>query len=244
MDDRLEFLTGLVQQQSQGSRQAVPSPNTTLHPRAGYTPRVIQSDEFHAASPRLMDTAGIREELSLTQKHCVAPQHLLTWPCSPLHLSEDQLHYPMELEINRQPMSRATGPPTSLAQRLPLSERTRWLTHLSMSQINLLTRCYFGHYHPSCLVLDEQLFYSNHVTEAMRSDFGESMDTCILLLVCALGSISAYNDGNLDWAQTQELDVGVGFFNIAREMFFKLERADWPSVQALLLMGLVSQSPA
>lgn len=113
----------------------------------------------------------------------------------------------------------------------------RWLSRLSLSQLSLLTQFYFDHFHPSCLVLDEARFYSENLSHAMKSQFASDLNTCTVLLVCALGSIVAYYHGHEEWAQMDEDDVGIGFINLAVEMFRDLEGADWESVQALLLMG-------
>ncbi|KAM0335755.1 hypothetical protein ACHAQA_000805 [Verticillium albo-atrum] len=251
MDERLQVLTELVRQgQASGAspreRRAdlmiggpgtATSPNVQQHQMTmpGLTPRSALGDDLYAASPRYLDTGRVREELALTQKHSVAPQYLLTWSCSPLTLTETQLQYPMDLEIRRPALSRFTAPPRGLVRHIADAD---WVSRLSVAQINLLTGYYFAHFHPSCLVLSESTFYSVHLTQAMRSTFLDDVHTCIVLLVCALGSFAAYHDGHDDWAQAEDQDVGLGFFNLAREKFFHHEAADWWSVQCLLLMGM------
>ncbi|KAH6692476.1 hypothetical protein F5X68DRAFT_273725 [Plectosphaerella plurivora] len=248
MDERLEHLTELVEKGQQQPQQpevclqqdAIPhvaaTPATYTLPRhPGLTPRATLADEIFGASPRFLDTGRVREELSLTQKHCVAPQHLLTWTCSPLTLTESQLLYPMELETKRPSLSRFTAPPRGLMQYI---SDPGWVSHLALNHIDFLAGYYFAHYHPSCLVLSETTFYNHHLNRTLRGTLPDDVDTCIVLLVCALGSIAAYHDGHEEWGQAEELDVGLGLFNAAREKFFNVETADWPSVQCLLLMGM------
>ncbi|KAL2694945.1 hypothetical protein Neosp_001534 [[Neocosmospora] mangrovei] len=192
--------------------------------------------ELYAAPTPFLDTGRIREELSLSQRHSTAPQHLLTWPCSPLQLSEPDLQYPMHLEIKRSKMSQSTAPPRRLEM---LSRDDTWLSGLSLSDVHLLTKSYFEHFHPSCLILDENVFYSEILSKALQTNFGKDHSTCTVLLVCAIGSIAAYYSGHEDWCSSLEHDVGIGFFNLANEMFRDLEGANWSSVECLLLMGQI-----
>ncbi|KAH6613161.1 hypothetical protein C7974DRAFT_322245, partial [Boeremia exigua] len=98
---------------------------------------------------------------------------------------------------------------------------------------------YFTHYYSSYLVLDKQVFYSTYITKAIRSNFSKTVSLYIMLVVCTLGSNAAYYDGYGEWAQECEADVGIGFFNTARELFSRLERVDWSCVQFLLLMEYI-----
>ncbi|KAM0279982.1 hypothetical protein ACHAQH_004311 [Verticillium albo-atrum] len=100
-DERLQILTDLVRQgQPTGPRAEASSP--AQNQTHSLTPRSALVEEAYAAaaSPhRHLDTGRVREELALTQRHSVAPQYLLTWPCSALALTETQLQYPTDLEI-------------------------------------------------------------------------------------------------------------------------------------------------
>ncbi|KAJ4055903.1 hypothetical protein NW760_006262 [Fusarium oxysporum] len=53
-----------------------------------------------------------------------------------------------------------------------------------------------------------------------------------------LGSIVAHYSGHEEWSSGNEQDIGLGFFNLANDMFRDLEGGNWESVQCLLLMGL------
>lgn len=253
MDERLDALTELFHQNHARCHPAphhpvgsdpgsIPSPQTSQglspafhlnrHRRNSTVSRI--NEILDAASPPFLDTGRIREDLSLSQKHTTAPQHMPAWPCSPVKLSESELQYPMLLEIERPKLSTSTMPPRCLEAR---ADRQDWASELSLSQLNLLTRFYFEHFHPTSLVLDEGLFYNQHLNQAMRSNFSQDMDTCLAWLVCALGSIAAYHDGHEEWVSRDEHDVGLGFFNLAKELFRQVETASWSSVQCLLLMG-------
>ncbi|KAF4971472.1 hypothetical protein FSARC_1700 [Fusarium sarcochroum] len=247
MDEKLDILTAFVQQNDGHHRtpreQALcdhaglaSSPSTSQV--AAFSPLNLGgTGHLHTASTPFLDTGRILEELSLSQRHSTAPQHLLTWPCSPLQMSEPELQYPMDFEIKRPRLSQSTAPPHCLAGEASPGGNS-WLSRLSLSHVSLLTQSYFQHFHPSCLILDESNFYSQVLSNAVQTNFTQNYNTCTVLLVCSLGSIAAYYSGHEEWSSGHEHDVGIGFFNLANEMFRDLEGADWESIQCLLLMGL------
>ncbi|KAG4291879.1 hypothetical protein FPRO06_13132 [Fusarium proliferatum] len=234
MDEKLDVLTTFAQRQA---------PTTASTPGdshfAAFSPLNLGSAGLtRNPSTPFLDTGRVLEELSLSQRHSTAPQHLLTWPCSTLSMSEPDLQYPMELEINRPSLSRSTVPPRCLEPSTSPSGES-WLSRLSLSQVSLLTQSYFQHFHPSCLILNESLFYSQVLSNAVQTNFAPNYSSCTVLLVCSLGSIVAHYSGHDEWSSGNEQDVGLGFFNLANDMFRDLERCDWESVQCLLLMGQI-----
>ncbi|KAH7216106.1 hypothetical protein DER44DRAFT_820991 [Fusarium oxysporum] len=244
MDEKLDVLTALAQQ-NDGHHQAhttglASSPGNSQF--AAFSPLNLGSTGIvQNASTPFLDTGRVLEELSLSQRHSTAPQHLLTWPCSTLSMSEPDLQYPMELEIKRPRLSRSTAPPRCLVAGTPAGTPAgddSWLSRLSLSQVSLLTQSYFQHFHPSCLILNESLFYSQVLSNAVQTNFAPNYSSCTVLLVCSLGSIVAHYSGHEEWSSGNEQDIGLGFFNLANGMFRDLEGGNWESVQCLLLMGL------
>ncbi|KAM5344416.1 hypothetical protein ACJ41O_012952 [Fusarium nematophilum] len=242
MDEKLDRLTAIAQRNDGHPREpryhavhdvpAVASSPSTSHV-AAFSP-IFVGGSGSGPTP-FLDTGRILEELSLAQRHLTAPQHLLSWPCSPLRMSEPELQYPMDLEIKRPKLSQAAHPPACLASS---TVGQSWLSQLSLSQVSLLTQSYFRHFHPSCLILDEARFYSQILSQAMQTNFAKNFNTCTVLLVCALGSIAAYYSGHEEWLCSVEQDVGIGLFNLAHDMFRDLEGVTWDSVQCSLLMGI------
>ncbi|CCT75820.1 uncharacterized protein FFUJ_11862 [Fusarium fujikuroi IMI 58289] len=166
MDEKLDVLTAFAQPQA---------PTTASTPGdshfAAFSPLNLGSAGLpQNPSTPFLDTGRVLEELSLSQRHSTAPQHLLTWPCSTLSMSEPDLQYPMELEINRPSLSRSTVPPRCLEPSTSPSGEP-WLSRLSLSQVSLLTQSYFQHFHPSCLILNESLFYSQVLSNAVQTNF-------------------------------------------------------------------------
>ncbi|KAI3580410.1 hypothetical protein IWW34DRAFT_848705 [Fusarium oxysporum f. sp. albedinis] len=240
MDEKLDVLTAFAQQ-NDGHHQA-PTTGLASSPGNGqfaaFSPLNLGGTGLvQNASTPFLDTGRVLEELSLSQRHSTAPQHLLTWPCSTLSMSEPDLQYPMELEIKRPRLSRSITPPRCFEAGTPVGDDS-WLSRLSLSQVSLLTQSYFQHFHPSCLILNESLFYSLVLSNAVQTNFAPNYNSCTVLLVCSLGSIVAHYSGHEEWSSGNEQDIGLGFFNLANDMFRDLEGGNWESVQCLLLMGL------
>ncbi|CAH0043346.1 unnamed protein product, partial [Clonostachys solani] len=100
-----------------------------------------------------------------------------------------------------------------------------------MSELSRLTQGYFSHFHPSCLILDEGHFYGFHLNHAMRTSFAESLDACLVVLICALGAVASRFLDSLDWPGENDENAGLSFFNVAQEMLLHVEGPDWASVQ-------------
>lgn len=142
-----------------------------------------------APTPSRLGSCQIRQELAIPERHCTAPQHLLSWPCSPLSLPERELRYPVDIEIRQVRMRKTTSPPRCLSQ-LP-RDSENWLSALSLSQLRTLTGFYFTHFHPQFLILDEDGFYANRLNQAFRAGFADTLNSCLVLLVFSLGSLAA-----------------------------------------------------
>ncbi|KAL7940834.1 hypothetical protein V8C42DRAFT_206196 [Trichoderma barbatum] len=209
---------------SDDSQKALCTP-TTISPSS---PLNLPKVDFHR----------IKFELAIPEQHSTAPQHLLTWPCCPLRFSYLELQYPLNLETQRPKLPKHTNSPVCLAFA---SDDNNWLLHLSLSHLRQLADHYFAHFHPPYLILDEIQFYNHNLSQALRSNFQNGLNSCLVLLVFALGSIAAYHTGNYEWATSNSAnittDVGLGFFNLAKQIFQDAEAVDWVSVQCLLLMG-------
>ncbi|KAK1705278.1 hypothetical protein BDP67DRAFT_604593 [Colletotrichum lupini] len=192
-------------------------------------------------SPSKLGSVQIRQELAIPEKHYTAPQHLLSWPCSPVTLTELDLRYPVALEIQRPKIRRSRAPPRCLVEGS--SRDDGWLSNLSLAQLRDLADSYFSHFHPQYLVLDEDRFYSHHLNQALRVGFARNLDSCLVALVLSLGSVAACQTGKTEWAQSDSTDAmldheaGLGFYTIAFDMFRDVEETDWVSVQCLLLMA-------
>lgn len=209
--------------------------------------------QFHGSSTRIQALNDVLSrtvvfpqaalELGLPESHSTAPQNMILWPCLSTELDHSSLNYPVVQETQRTRMSRSTEPPQCIVA-LP---QDHWVEYLSVAQIRLLSRFYFDNFNPMYMILDETQYFSSHLPEGLKSDLKGGIETCLVLLVFALGSVVAFEKGLHEW-QPQSIDplgndTGVGFFNHALNAFQESERVDWTSVQCLLLMRCVSALP-
>ncbi|KAH8890265.1 hypothetical protein GQ53DRAFT_807397 [Thozetella sp. PMI_491] len=204
-------------------------------------PAHIAIDSPAAGAPSVATRSSWQDELGRvlsTERHSTAPQHLLSWPCSPRKLSQSELQYPVALEIKQSNLPEAVPPPACLVSD---GGDADWLARLSISQFRFLAQLYFSHFHPSYMILDEMHFFHHCLNHVLQNDFDRSIDTCIVLLVLGLGSVAAYHMGHSEWApagsHSPSVEVGLSFFTAAKDTFRRVEAVDWPSVQCLLLMA-------
>lgn len=206
------------------------------------SPRQTQRGPPTPMVVRSPDTAPTNEELAIPLRHSTAPQNILLWPCCTRRFSLLELRYPVTQEIARPLLNRYIDPPqilqTSMEQGVD-----HWLDRLSMGQLRMLTSYYFKYFHPHALILDEALFHSHFLATVVQSGFNSSIETCLVLLVLACGTVAAVEDGQHEWAARDIAAPGLGFFNAARQIYDDAATVDWPSVQCLLLMGSVNCCP-
>lgn len=224
--------------------------NGTLQRIESKLDSLIERPGDHVDSTRADQTSNPqtpREPLSTpsqnwtSKRHATAPQHLLSWPCSPLQLSRADLQYPVKLEIYRPKPLETVEPPSCLAHN---PGGPAWLSGISIAQLRLLAEAYFSHFHPSYMILDESHFYRFNLARTLQDDFAPSVDACLVLLVLGLGAVAAYHKGDAEWApnthdSSPAVEVGLGFLSMAKEMFRQTGGINWPSVQCSLLMSYV-----
>ena len=117
-----------------------------------------------------------------------------------------------------------------------------WITKLSMSQIRSFTKLYFTYLHPQYLILDEDCFYSEQLHRTLQNGFEHDIETCLVLLVLALGvMVSEHAEDREEWAQSEyplgRHECELGLLSLASEIFRRAHGTDWTSIQCLLLMG-------
>ena len=172
------------------------------------------------------------QEPAFPSRHLTAPQHLLAWPSSPVILTERDRRYPLELEIRNARHVTADS----------LVNIREWLSKLSMNQLRVISAPYFAYIHPQYIILDEDSFNGLKLQCALQNSFHDSMETCLALLVLALGvTISPYVVNQEEWA-TNGITLNIPdceyrLLSLAVEIFLKVHETDWPSIQCLLLMG-------
>ncbi|KAH5299709.1 hypothetical protein HBI12_198020 [Parastagonospora nodorum] len=113
-----------------------------------------------------------------------------------------------------------------------------WLMSLPQSVVKGLADAYFGVFHRNTPILDKYFFYSSTLGRATATEFGYDIETCLVLIVLALGclAVKAYEEGDFalpsrilssnpgfvrpDWYElTVDETPGLTFFNEARKRF-------------------------
>ncbi|KAF1360788.1 hypothetical protein EJ07DRAFT_113996 [Lizonia empirigonia] len=113
-----------------------------------------------------------------------------------------------------------------------------WLMDLSQSVVKGVADAYFAVFHRNSPILDKFHFYSSTLGSAVETDFGYDVDSCLVLVVLALGclAVRAHEEGNFalpsrsgvqeggfvrpDWYELILDDrPGLKFFNEARKRF-------------------------
>ncbi|KAK6359163.1 hypothetical protein TWF696_000331 [Orbilia brochopaga] len=195
---------------------------------------------------------------------------ILQWPAIhallPDFLQGSELveNYATKLEATRPPLP-FTVSPSRHSTGSSDSERQDWLQSLPISVIRGLTEAYFNMFNTSNPILDRGYFYSATLSTVMESGFGYNIESCVLLVVLALGSMAVtahreadfplypLHDGDYegtplgfvppDWIDVTEeaegLPSGLRFFNEQRKRFgFLMCGTGLEYVQCHLLAGL------
>ncbi|CAI0641127.1 unnamed protein product, partial [Colletotrichum noveboracense] len=236
MEDKIDNLVAkTTANQGVGPLSDRSHPSSTTQPPN--TPDPVSP--ISAFTPSRLGSVQIRQELAIPERHCTAPQHLLTWSCSPLTLSDRELRYPFDLEIKQARLRKTTAAPVCLSRNMS-EVSSSWLSAISLSQLRDLANLYFTHFHPQCLILDEDNFYHHHLSRILRVGFDDSLSSCVYFPLVPLSRVRLM----AEWAQSDsatdmlEFEAGLSFFNLACNIFRDVEDVSWESVQRLLLIAV------
>lgn len=113
-----------------------------------------------------------------------------------------------------------------------------WLMDLPQSVVKGIADAYFAVFHRNSPVLDKFHFYSSTLGLALETEFGYDIESCLVLIVLALGclAVKAHEEGDFalpsrfgsheggftrpDWyGLVQDDQAGLKFFNEARKRF-------------------------
>ncbi|KAH7082296.1 hypothetical protein FB567DRAFT_562111 [Paraphoma chrysanthemicola] len=113
-----------------------------------------------------------------------------------------------------------------------------WLMSLPQAAVKGLADAYFAVFHRNTPILDKFFFHSSTLGAAMDTEFGYDMESCVVLVVLALGclAVRAHEEGDFalparslaqergfirpDWYElTKDDPPGLKFFNEARRRF-------------------------
>ena len=175
----------------------------------------------------------------------VLPQDFVT-ACA--ELPED---YVAEIESHRAPLPVHIDRPIS-------THPESWLMDLPQSVVKGIADAYFAVFHRTSPILDKFHFYSSTLGAAVETDFGYDIESCLVLIVLALGclAVKAHEEGDFalpsrsalhgggfvrpDWYDLILDDrPGLKFFNEARKRFgFLMTQNGLPAGQYYMLSTL------
>ena len=159
--------------------------------------------------------------------------------------------YIVDIERDRRPLPIHINIPAEY-------DSNSWLTRLPLSVFKGLADAYFAVFHRNNPVLDKFQFFSGTLNAAIDSEFGYDVDTCLVLIVLALGclAVRAYEEGDFvlpsrmpsattgfirpDWYELVLDDPpGLKFFNEARHRIgLFMHQNDLPIGQFYMLSTL------
>lgn len=112
---------------------------------------------------------------------------------------------------------------------------------MTLVQIRQLMDYYFLDLHLLYPVLDKETILQVSLRKLLENGVKDDSDSCLMLLVFALGSLAAYHHGQTVWShegmEGVTNPVGLKFFNAARRILPFLPRGKYETAQCYILSG-------
>ncbi|KAF2275478.1 C6 zinc finger domain-containing protein [Westerdykella ornata] len=237
------------------------SPNAALEGNTRAFNHVERRRTHHAApSSHTVSTPGAGPDPRSGRTNCInlsfSQHEVASWPAVKQILpgsfvsARETLprQYIIEIESERTPLPIEIQSPLG-----PFQEH--WLRDLPLSVIKGLSEAYFAVFHRSTPVLDKYYFLSSTLSIAMETEFGYDIESCLILVVLALGclAVKAHEEGSfplpcrspqpvIGFVAPEWYDLilddppGLKFFNEARKRFgFLMCQHDIQSAQFSML---------
>jgi hypothetical protein len=161
-------------------------------------------------------------------------------------------NYVIDTEMNRPPLPMYIYP-------FPPQAGDDWLETLPLAMIKGLSTAFFATINPFTPIMDKNFYFAFTLGAAIESGFGYTMESCLVLIIIALGclAVHAHHEGDYplpgsrgshfeppDWlGVVQEEPPGLRFFNEARRRIgFLMCDNDIQSCQFYLLSSYVLSS--
>ncbi|PWY79219.1 C6 finger domain protein [Aspergillus heteromorphus CBS 117.55] len=195
-------------------------------PEATRLDDLVEHDE-QESRPNPADSKGLAS-ISFSQHGVISwlgvqellPQRLLE--------AHDQLgkNYVIDLEMNRPQLPMYICP-------FPAQAGSNWLETLPLAMVKGLSDVFFTTFNPFTPIIDRNFYFALTLGAAIESNFGYTIESCVVLNIMALGCIAvhAYQEGNYPLPGTRsdrfeppewmgvvyEETPGLRFFNEARQ---------------------------
>lgn len=233
----------LTDHRSPHTTTSQPSPGAHVHASPSILPHHERSSLHELAmSPQAVPTPGKHSFIVPDTRDTIAlsfSQHRVTiWPAIQQILPTEFIaaraelpqDYIVDIENQRLPLPMHIDCPYGIYSE-------SWLMGLPQSVVKGLADAYFSVFHRNMPVLDKFFFYSSTLSVAMDNEFGYDIESCLVLMVLALGclAVKAHEEGDFalpsrqssgqhftrpDWYDlTLDDPPGLKFFNEARKRF-------------------------
>ncbi|KIW15801.1 hypothetical protein PV08_05851 [Exophiala spinifera] len=174
-------------------------------------------------------------------RHATAAHKLYSWPQIQRSVTGVDIMYPIVAEFAHTTLSTSIIPPFRLAQ-VQHPGQADFTDCITGRDVRTLLGHYFRDYYPVYPIVAKPRINEISQTIILDRGFGLDSESCMLLLVFALGAFSAYFHGEADWGQagadSAATPPGIGFFNKARHMLALLPKGRIETAQCHVLTGL------
>ena len=149
--------------------------------------------------------------------------------------------YSINAELSREPLAVHANIPSCLSTSYNSPESVQWCDSMTVVQIRQLMDHYFLDLHLLYPALDKELVLQVSLRKFLENGVQDDSDSCLMLLVFALGSQAAYHHGQTAWGHAgmdnSTNPVGLKFFNTARRILPFLPRGKCETAQCYILTG-------
>lgn len=260
LEAKIEDLTAVVSASKSAPALPTPAPAQAFDHRSPIStfsqpsprndtqgPLVPRHDRFNvhepAMSPQAAATPGRSplavSEIQSTIALSFSQHRVAIWPAVKQVLASEFVTASAELPQDYVADIESRRAPLPIQINRPLGTHPdSWLMDLSQSVVKGVADAYFAVFHRNSPILDKFHFYSSTLGSAVETDFGYDIDSCLVLVVLALGclAVKAHEEGNFalplrsgvqeggfvrpDWYELILDDrPGLKFFNEARKRF-------------------------
>ncbi|KAH7399223.1 hypothetical protein DE146DRAFT_526451 [Phaeosphaeria sp. MPI-PUGE-AT-0046c] len=183
------------------------------------------------------------QDLSFPQfSHITALHEIYAWPHVAKAVPNVDMTYPVTAERSRDPLT-----PTAIAPHCLVSStqegQTDWCDSMNILQVRTLISHYLNDLYQVYPIVEKRKILDFCTSVTIEKGFSENAESCVILIVLALGSFVAYFKGQTEWGHDGMNDpdkpVGVGFFNKARQILAILPKGHIETAQCQVLAGYI-----
>jgi hypothetical protein len=175
-------------------------------------------------------------------RHMTALHEIYAWPHIAKAVPNVDMTYPVTAERTRDPLTPVAIAPHCLAS-FTREGQGDWCDSMNILQVRTLIGHYLNDLYQVYPIVDKRTILEFGTTVTIEKGFSNNAESCVILIIMALGSFVAYFKGETEWGHDgmHDLDkpVGIGFFNKARQILAILPKGHIETAQCHVLSGYV-----